>query len=218
MLKSVRTRLDMKKFGVKNKAVDILIKIAAVLLSLVMLAGIGVLIINAAMVDATDEMVLEISELEGEGVDCVLILGAGLKADGTPNHMLEDRLKVGIEAAKKLGVKYILMSGDDSGEYYNEPAAMKKYAMEQGVPEDMILLDGKGFSTFESITRAGDVYGFDNVVVITQEYHLYRALHIADRCDIEAVGVSADLRPYRKQIVYDVRELLARVKDFFQCN
>lgn len=208
----------MKKFGVKNKAIDILIKLAAVLLSLVMLVGIGVLIINAAMVDATDEMVLEISELEGEGVDCVLILGAGLKADGTPNHMLEDRLKVGIEAAKKLGVKYILMSGDDSGEYYNEPAAMKKYAMEQGVPEDMILLDGKGFSTFESITRAGDVYGFDNVVVITQEYHLYRALHIADRCDIEAVGVSADLRPYRKQIVYDVRELLARVKDFFQCN
>ena len=203
----------MKKFGVKNKAIDILIKLAAVLLSLVMLVGIGVLIINAAMVDATDEMVLEISELEGEGVDCVLILGAGLKADGTPNHMLEDRLKVGIEAAKKLGVKYILMSGDDSGEYYNEPAAMKKYAMEQGVPEDMILLDGKGFSTFESITRAGDVYGFDNVVIITQEYHLYRALHIADRCDIEA-----DLRPYRKQIVYDVRELLARVKDFFQCN
>ena len=208
----------MKKFGVKNKAIDILIKLAAVLLSLVVLVGIGVLIINAAMVDATDEMVLEISELEGEGVDCVLILGAGLKADGTPNHMLEDRLKVGIEAAKKLGVKYILMSGDDSGEYYNEPAAMKKYAMEQGVPEDMILLDGKGFSTFESITRAGDVYGFDNVVIITQEYHLYRALHIADRCDIEAVGVSADLRPYRKQIVYDVRELLARVKDFFQCN
>ena len=110
------------------------------------------------------------------------------------------------------------MSGDDSGIYYNEPAAMKKYAMDQGVPESHILLDGQGFSTYESITRALDVYGFDNIVVITQEYHLYRALHIADRCGIDAVGVSADLRPYSGQILRDAREVLARVKDFFQCK
>ena len=208
----------MNIFGVKNKAIDILIKLASIILAVCLLAVFGVLIINAAMIDATDEMIFAVSELEGVSIDCVVILGAGLKADGTPNHMLEDRLKVGIEVARAVGAEYILMSGDDSGAYYNEPAAMKTYAMEQGVPESKILLDGQGFSTYESITRIADVYGFDDVVIITQGYHLYRALHIADRCDIEAMGVSADLRPYRKQIIYDVRELLARVKDFFQCK
>ena len=208
----------MKPVGVKKKTLEVFLSFCAVVLCVAVLVAIGVIIINAAMIDSVDECVLEISGLEGDGVDCVVILGAGLKADGTPNHMLEDRLKVGIEAAKAIGAECILMSGDDSGPYYNEPAAMKKYAMEQGVPESQILLDGQGFSTYESITRLSDVYGFDSVVIITQEYHLYRALHIADRCDIEAVGVSADLRPYRKQIIYDVREILARVKDFFQCK
>lgn len=208
----------MKPVQVKKKILDIFLSLSVVALCIALFLALGVLIINAAIVDATSEMVLEISEIDGESVDCILILGAGLKADGTPNHMLEDRLKVGIEAARTLGVECILMSGDDSGEYYNEPAAMKKYAIDQGIPESQILLDGQGFSTYESITRALDVYGFDKVIVITQEYHLYRALHIADRCDIEAVGVPADLRPYSKQILYDVREALARVKDFFQCK
>lgn len=208
----------MKIDGVKKLILDILLKIASIVLCIAFLIVLGVIIINAAMVDATDETVLDISELDIEDVDCVLILGAGLTADGTPSHMLEDRLKVGIEVARELGVECILMSGDDSGIYYNEPAAMKKYAMDQGVPESHILLDGQGFSTYESITRALDVYGFDNIVVITQEYHLYRALHIADRCGIDAVGVSADLRPYSGQILRDAREVLARVKDFFQCK
>ena len=208
----------MKLVGGKKKILDILLSVAVVVLCIALLLALGVIIINAAIVDATSEMVLEISDIDGEEVDCILILGAGLKADGTPNHMLEDRLKVGIEAAMTLGVECILMSGDDSGESYNEPAAMKKYAMDNGVPESQILLDGQGFSTYDSITRALDVYGFDKIIVVTQEYHLYRALHIADRFDIDAVGVSADLRPYSKQILYDVREVLARVKDFFKCK
>ena len=208
----------MKIFGVESKALDVIVRITSLMLAVCLMIGLGVIIINAAMVDAMSDSVLDISEIDGEGVDCVLILGAGLKADGTPNHMLEDRLKVGIEVSRKLGIDYILMSGDDSGEYYNEPAAMKKYAMEQGVPESHILIDGQGFSTYESITRALDVYGFDNVIIITQEYHLYRAIHIADRCEIQAVGVSADLRPYSKQLLYDVREIFARIKDFFQCK
>ena len=183
-----------------------------------LLAGLTVVIINAAMKDAASDMIFDVSEIDGQGVDCVLILGAGLKADGTPSHMLEDRIKVGVEVADAAGIRYILMSGDDSGDYYDEPSAMKKYAMELGVEESRILIDGQGFSTFESITRAGEVYGFDSIVIITQEYHLYRALHIADRYDIEAVGVSADLRPYVMQIKCDVREIFARVKDFYQCK
>ncbi len=151
-------------------------------------------------------------------VDCVVVLGAGLKADGTPNHMLEDRIKVGVEVFDRIGADYILMSGDRSDQYYDEPAAMKKYAEGLGVDPDKIIVDNEGFSTFESITRTKSEFGFDNVVIITQKYHLYRALYIAEDSGVEAVGVSADLRSYRKQIIFSLREILARVKDFIWCT
>ncbi len=152
-----------------------------------------------------------------EDIDCILVLGAGLQRDGTPSHMLEDRIKVGVAVLYATSADYILMSGDRSGDYYDEPAAMKKYAYEMGVDPSKILIDNSGFSTFESITRVKDEYGFDNIVVITQKYHLYRALYIAEDCEIDAVGVSADLRPYRNQFIRDIREVLARVKDFLMC-
>jgi vancomycin permeability regulator SanA len=131
--------------------------------------------------------------------------------------MLEERIKVGVGVLNRTGANYILMSGEKSGEYYDEPAAMKKYAEEMGVDPSRILVDNKGFSTFESMTRVKDEYGFDNVIVITQKYHLYRALYIAEDAGIEALGVSADLRPYRNQFVREIREILARVKDLLLC-
>ncbi len=205
----------MTKARVIKKIFCILAKIGIILLTVGVLLSATVVIINAAMIHAGSMRLKEMSELKGDSVDCVLVLGAGLKADGTPSHMLEDRIKVGVEAFNATDADYILMSGDHSDEYYNEPAAMKKYALEMGVPEDKILTDGKGYSTNESLLRADKIYNFDNIIVVTQEYHLYRALYIADMCDIEAVGVSADLRPYQNQIMREVREILARVKDFF---
>ena len=195
----------------------VMFRTGLVVLSFAMLLGITFLIINVAMVDSTKELILDVSELASGDVDCVIVLGAGLQSDGTPSHMLEDRLKVGIEAMNATGA-VILMSGDNSGANYNEPLAMKKYAMEQGVDESRILLDGQGYSTYDSITRLVDEWGFDNVVIITQEYHLYRALYIADHSDVEAVGVSADLRPYTRQIFREIREFVARVKDFYWCE
>ncbi len=154
---------------------------------------------------------------EMDDIDCIIVLGAGLQRNGKPSHMLEDRIKVGVEAFNSMGADYILMSGDRSSDYYDEPAAMKKYAEEMGVDPSKILIDNQGFSTFESVTRLKDEFGFDNVVVITQKYHLYRALYIAEDCEIDAIGVSADLRPYRNQFIRDIREVLARVKDFLMC-
>ena len=154
---------------------------------------------------------------EDKGVDCVVVLGAGLKADGTPNHMLEDRIKVGVEVLTRTGAEYILMSGDHSDLYYDEPGAMKKYAEGLGVDPAKILIDNNGLSTYESITRVKSEFGFDNIVIVTQEYHVYRALYIAEHCDIEAIGVGANLRSYRNQVVYSLREIAARVKDFIWC-
>ncbi len=146
--------------------------------------------------------------------DCILVLGAGLRPDGSPSDMLHDRVAVGVELYHALGVP-LLMSGDQTGNY-NEVAAMKTLAMSLGVPEDKILVDPQGYSTYESVIRAKEEFGLRRMLVVTQEYHLYRALYLAEAKDMEAYGVSADLRSYRGQAKREAREILARFKDLFQ--
>ncbi len=200
--------------------VSVFFKLFVVAFTAVFLLCITMVVISTAICDSVSERVFISAEELDSSVkyDCVIVLGAGLKKDGTPSHMLEDRIKVGVEVMRAIGCDKILMSGDRSGDYYDEPAAMEKYAVGMGVESSDILVDEHGFSTYESIMRAKSEYGFDRIVIITQEYHLYRALYIADSAGIDAVGVSADLRPYRNQIVRDVREILARTKDFFITN
>ena len=207
------------RFVGKSRALKVIFGVIVALLCLILLCGIALLGISEYVrLSQTKDVFKTADEVsDREEIDCIVVLGAGLQSDGTPSHMLEDRIKVGVNALNATGAKYILMSGDKSGDYYDEPSAMRKYAEEMGVESSKILVDNSGFSTFESITRLKDEFGFDNVVVITQEYHLYRALYIADDCGIDAVGVSADLRTYRNQFMRDLREILARVKDFFMC-
>ena len=210
----------MKKLGIGKKSIiALLLKILIVILCILLTGVLTVLGINAYVILSQQDRVYDIAiDLpRDEKVDCVVVLGAGLKSDGTPNHMLEDRIKVGVDVLRHIGADYILMSGDRSGRYYDEPAAMKKYAESLGVDPERIILDNEGFSTYESITHIKDKFGFDKVVIITQKYHLYRALYIAENSGIQAVGVRADLRLYRKQIIYDLREMLARVKDMLMC-
>ena len=206
-------------FKDKKSVGRLVIKIVVVIAAILVSGVLGVIGISGYVQISQMSRVHEVTTdlPEDIQVDCVVVLGAGLKADGTPNHMLEDRIKVAVDVLNHVGADYILMSGDRSSQYYDEPAAMKKYAEELGVDPAKILIDNEGFSTYESITRVKSEFGFDNVVIITQKYHLYRALYIAEDCDIEALGVSADLRPYRKQIIYSLREILARVKDFVWC-
>ena len=115
--------------------------------------------------------------------------------------------------AERSGAK-LLMSGDHGAKEYDEVNAMKQYAIEQGVDSAEIFMDHAGFSTYESIYRAKEIFGAEKVVIVTQEYHLYRALYIADALGMEAYGVTSDQRTYSGQTIRDVRELLARNKDF----
>ena len=203
----------------RGRAARILIRVAMVMLCLVLVCMIGAFTISEYVRISTDSSIYSGADELGSvsDVDCIVILGAGLKSDGTPSHMLEDRIKVGVNVMNVTGIKYILMSGDRSGDYYDEPAAMKKYAESLGVDPERILIDGKGYSTYESISRLKDEYGFERVIVITQKYHLHRALYISSFFGIESVGVSSDLRGYRNQTAREIREILARVKDFFMC-
>lgn len=150
------------------------------------------------------------------GADCILVLGCGVKSDGTPSPMLEDRLEVAVSLYRSGAAPKILMSGDHGTIYYDEVHTMKKYAMEAGVPEEDIFLDHAGFSTYESMYRASAIFEVESAIVVTQKYHLYRALYAAEKMGIRACGTDADLRKYAGQTMREIREIFARDKDFFQ--
>lgn len=150
--------------------------------------------------------------------DCILVLGAGVRADGTPSHMLEDRLR-GAVALYEAGVSdVLLLSGDNSGEDYDEVSAMVKYCLEHGVPENAIVRDDIGFSTSESVYNTVRTLGYRDILVVTQEYHLYRAMYMIKRMGADADGFATDYRAYSMQIKRDVREYVARCKDFLKVN
>ena len=150
--------------------------------------------------------------------DCILVLGAGVRADGTPSHMLEDRLR-GAVALYEAGVSdVLLLSGDNSGEDYDEVSAMVKYCLEHGVPESAIVRDDIGFSTSESVYNTVRTLGYRDIIVVTQEYHLYRAMYMVKRMGADADGFATDYRAYSMQIKRDVREYVARCKDFLKVN
>ncbi len=150
-------------------------------------------------------------------VDCILVLGAGVWNDNRPSAMLEDRLQEGIRLYQRGISNRLLMSGDHGRSEYDEVNVMKQFAMAEGIPSSDIFMDHAGFSTYESMYRARDIFEADKVVIVTQGYHLYRALYIADRLGIEAYGVASDPRVYAGQDYRELREILARVKDFFYC-
>jgi vancomycin permeability regulator SanA len=192
--------------------------IAAILV--VLLAFVAV--VNRAVVWGASSSA-EIYDCNGEikidkSYDCILVLGAGVRPDGTPSHMLEDRLR-GAVALYKAGVSdVLLLSGDNSGEDYDEVSAMVKYCLENGVPESAIVRDDIGFSTSESVYNTVKMLGYRNIIVVTQEYHLYRAMYMIKRMGAEADGFATDYRAYSMQIKRDVREYVARCKDFLKVN
>ena len=120
-------------------------------------------------------------DFEGQSYDCILVLGAGLRQDGSPSDMLSDRLDVAIELYNEGVSEVIVLSGDRSGFDYDEVTAMADYCIENGIPESAIVEDGKGYSTYESILNLKNNGGYEKIVVVTQKYHLYRAIYMAQK-------------------------------------
>lgn len=149
-------------------------------------------------------------------VDCIMVLGAAVKNGDTPSAMLSDRLDRGIEVYNAGSASRMLMSGDRDDQYYDEVSVMTAYAVEHGVAPEDIMEDPKGYSTYDSMYRAKNVYGVDKMIIVTQRYHLYRALYIANELGIEAYGVAAEDIRYNNQLKRDIREILAIDKDFFK--
>ena len=153
---------------------------------------------------------------ELSGIDCAVVLGAGVR-NGKPTPMLRDRILTGISLYESGAVPKVIMSGDHGSDDYDEVNVMKNFAMDKGIPDEDIFMDHAGFSTYETLYRAKEVFEADKVIIVTQKYHLYRALYIAEKLGIEAYGVPADQEDYAGQLKRDAREILARIKDFATC-
>ena len=167
-------------------------------------------------ISTNKQIIKENDYTELSDVDCIIILGAGIWGD-KPSPMLEDRLLEGIKLYQNSVSDKIIMSGDHGRKEYDEVNIMKNYAIEKGIPSENIFMDHAGFSTYESIYRAKDIFEAKKVVIVTQEYHLYRALYIANQLGLEAYGVGADPRQYVGATFREIREILARDKDFIKC-
>ena len=199
----------------KKKTVKAII---IVILCLAVIGAASLFIINGYVKSAVKDRLLTAEEAEKiEDIDCIIVLGCQVKSDGSLSHMLRDRLITALELYNAGAAPKLLMSGDHGQTEYNEVGAMKKYATENGVPSADVFMDHAGFSTYETVYRAKEVFKAQKVIIVTQEYHLYRALYIAKKLGVDAYGVSSDLNVYAGQSVRDVREILARNKDFFKC-
>lgn len=170
--------------------------------------------INLHMIASVRDRILTSEQAAALDVDCILVLGAGLRGDGSPSTILADRLDYAIALYEGGVSDRLLMSGDHSSADYDEVGAMRDYVVERGVDADHVFLDHAGFSTYESIYRAGQIFGAETVVIVTQSYHLYRALYLAWQLGLTAYGVASDARAYARQPLYTAREIMARCKDY----
>lgn len=197
-----------------------MLKVVGRLLAAVLAIAFAVVLVfagtNAAAILTTQDDIVDQQAAASFDADAIIVLGASVCPDGTPSGILQDRLDDGIALYFAGAAPKIIMSGDNGTESYNECWAMKRYAVSQGVPSEDVFCDHAGFSTYETMYRARHVFGAERIVVATQTYHLYRALYDAQGVGMEAIGVPSDYGEYANQSWYDIREVFARTKDFFQ--
>lgn len=191
------------------------ITVLAVLAALGLLGASAVFGINAYVKHVGGGYIISEEEAcEMKDVDCIIVLGCQVRADKSPSDMLKDRLDHALMLYEGNASEKLLMSGDHGRIDYDEVNAMKQYAVDRDVPSEDVFMDHAGFSTYETVYRAKEIFGCNKVMIVTQEYHLYRALYIAERLGLEAYGVAADGYDYPGQTLREMREILARNKDF----
>ncbi len=204
--------------------------VVLLLIMLSALVGVAGMTINNHVVNSQSENILgaitntknnflktEYDSMKEVSADCIMILGAGIVDAETPSPMLQDRLDTGILLYQNGIAPKILLTGDNGTEEHNEIHVMLNYVKNAGVPERDIFCDHAGFSTYDSMYRAKSIFEVENAIVVTQTYHEYRALYIAEKLGLNARGIAADQERYSGQPVRELREVLARIKDFGKC-
>jgi len=185
-------------------------KILLIILLIIIMIPLG---INFFVIYKTRNYINGIEEVN-EKYDVALVLGCSVLKNNQPSKMLKDRLDMGIELYNKNKVSKILISGDHK-DTYSEVEVMHKYLLDHNINEDDILIDYEGYSTSESLINYKENYKNKKVLIVTQKYHLYRALYISSKLDLNATGINAVEINYQGQIFREIREILARNKDYF---
>lgn len=147
-----------------------------------------------------------------------IVFGARVWEGGVPSNTLHDRVLTAVESYQAGKVKKLLMSGDRTGPEYDEPAAMKKLAMDLGVPEENIVLDPKGLRTYDTCRRAKEIFKIERAVLFTQDYHQPRAQYLCDNLGIDSIGVDTKRRDYVGENYFWYREFFARAGAWFEIN
>ena len=202
--------------GKKYKKVLKKMMVTFICILVIILCG-ALVIIND--VQAKGEKRIVIKDTLPEKVDAIIVLGAGVREDGTPSDILTDRLSTSLDILN-MGVEgKLLLSGDHGREGYNEVGTMKDYILKNSdIKEKDIFLDHAGFSTYDSIYRAKDIFKVESALIVTNEYHLPRALYLAEKLGIDAYGYTSDKREYYYMDAYKKRERIAQLKDFLFVN
>jgi len=201
----------MKK---KGKLINMLIISFMILVTIVVMSSL--LVIN--VVKSYGEKFIISEDKLPKDCDAIIVLGAGIKDDGTPSDILVDRLETSKEVYSAGASDTFILSGDHGREEYNEVKAMKEYIITDDINEERIFLDHAGFSTYDTMYRAKEIFKVKKVIIVTNEYHLPRALYLARKMGIDAYGIASDKRNYLYIYNYKKREKLAQLKDFVYIN
>ena len=147
-----------------------------------------------------------------------IVFGARVWDNGVPSNSLSDRVLTAVELYRAGRVKKLLMSGDRQGENYDEPAAMKKQALELGIAESDIVLDNDGKRTFDTCYRAREIFGVQKAILVTQDYHQPRALYLCNSLGIDSIGITANRRIYDREKYFHFREFFSIASAWFEIN
>ncbi|MDH4263756.1 MAG: YdcF family protein [Spirochaetia bacterium] len=172
-----------------------------------------ILVSNWIIISSTRHLIAENLE-KVKKADVGIILGAAVYSGNRVSTVVGDRIESAIELYREGKVDKLLISGDHAERYYDEVNTIKFWLLKNGIPPGNIEMDPSGFSTYESMCRARNVFNVNSAVIITQSYHLPRALYLARRLGISAQGFGADQRLYKNAKRFLMREYLARAKDF----
>ena len=172
--------------------------------------------INIHMVNSSEDRIITKNQYKNlNKIDCIIILGSGMNGE-KPTPILEARIKKGLELYNLNITNKILVSGDHGKVEHDEVNLMKDYLINKGVPSKNIFMDHAGFSTYETMYRAKEIFKVKRTVIVTQKYHMYRSLYIAEKLGIDAYGIITNYKKYNNYEFRELREFLARDKDFFK--
>lgn len=194
-----------------------IIRVIAVILGLILAVSGSIFFIYVYISIKGNAHTFELHDLP-QGVDCIIVPGAQIIGNRTPSPMLQDRLDGAVELYRAGVSNRIIVSGDHREDNYNEPLVMYKYLLSQGIPDEAIFMDHFGLDTYDSIYRAIHVFKVQSAIIVTQRFHLQRALYIGGKLGLDCVGYATNPRSYLSTPYFLAREIGARLKAVYETN